>query len=112
MALPLTVFDTVFQAAPPSPVVVYTAPVGYNSIVLMATVVNTDSYDQAFTLSCVRNSVSTPIVYQYHVPANETLTVLGGGSSGTFVMNTGDQMTINGTSTNLKFSASFLGALK
>lgn len=112
MALPLTIFETVYETTPPTPSVVYTAPTGYNAIVLTATVVNKNAVEQTFTLSCRRSSVDTAIVYQYPVPPNETLTVLGGGNSGTLVLNTGDSVVISGSSTSLEFSASFLGTLK
>ena len=43
MALPLNVFKTVTYVAPTSPVGIYTAPVGYSGVVLLAQVANIDS---------------------------------------------------------------------
>ena len=49
MALALNVFQTVTKVAPTSPVGIYTAPVGYTGVVLLAQAANVGS--QTYTVS-------------------------------------------------------------
>lgn len=108
MALPLNVFQTVAEDVPALDTVVYTAPTGYNSIVLLAQACNTDATVQNITVKFRRNSTDTEIVNAYDIPSNETLVI----TSGRLVLETDDQLVISGSSTNLKFIASILEALK
>lgn len=110
MALPLTSFRTVAQEVPASLTSVYTAPTGYNSIVLLAQAVNTDPIDQTFSMYHRRGPVDTPIVYEYAIPTSEVL-IASGSSSGRLVLEQGDELLIQGSSTNLQFIASLLETL-
>lgn len=110
MALPLTSFQTVAQDVPGTLTLVYTAPTGYNSIVLLAQAVNTDPADQTFSMYHRRGGTDTPVVYDYTIPTSEVL--IASGSSGRLVLEQGDQLLIQGSSTNLQFVASLLETLK
>lgn len=110
MALPLTVFKTIPLDVPASATTVYTAPVGYNSIVLTAQVVNTDANSLTFSMSLRRGSTDYPVVYDYSIPANEVL-IASGGTAGKLVLQTGDSLRISGAGTNLKFTLSVLETL-
>lgn len=111
MALPLTVFRTIPIAVPNTSTTVYTAPTGYNAIVLTAQVVNTSGGgNELFSMSLFRGSTEHPIVFDYEVPASEVL-IASGGSAGKLVVQTGDSLQISGTSTDLKFTLSVLETL-
>lgn len=111
MALPLNVFKTVPLEVPPIGTEIYEAPVGYNAIVLLAQVTNTDTVTQTVSLSLNRDSVATAVVSDYEVPAKEVLTI-SGGNAGKLVLETGDRLILSGSSTNLKFILSLLETLK
>lgn len=111
MALPLNVFKTLPFDVPPVGTEIYQAPLGYNAIVLLAQVTNTDNDTQTFSLSLQRNGSSTPIAYDYEVPTKEIFSI-SGGSSGKLVLETGDKLVLSGTSTNMKFILSVLETLK
>jgi hypothetical protein len=110
MALPLTVFKTIPIAVPTSATNVYTAPTGYNAIVLTAQAVNTDSNAQTFSMRLTRGATVQPIVFNYPIPSNEVL-IASGGTAGKLVLQSGDILSIVGTSTNVKFTLSVLETL-
>ena len=110
MALPLTVFKTIPVDVPTSAVNVYTAPTGYNAIVLTAQAVNTDPAAQNFSMRLVRNSTVHPIVFNYAIPSQEVL-IASCGTAGKLVLQTGDTLSIVGTTTNIKFTLSVLETL-
>jgi hypothetical protein len=111
MALPLTVFKTIPLDVPATSTIVYTAPTGYNAIVLTAQTVNTDTFfGQSFSMSLLRGVLDHPVVFGYEIPSNEVL-IATGGSTGKLVIQTGDSLKISGTSTDLKFTLSVLETL-
>jgi len=110
MALPLTSFQTIAQAVPAVKTQIYAAPTGYNSIILLAQAVNTDTVDQTFSMYFKRGAVETPVVFQYSIPPAEVL--IASGSSGRLVLEQGDSLWIEGSSTTLEFVASVLETLK
>jgi len=111
MALPLTVFRTIPLDVPATDTIVYTAPTGYNAIVLTAQTVNTSvSASESFSLSLRRGLIDHPIVSQYEIPPNEVL-IASGGSTGKLVVQTGDSLEISGSSADLKFTLSVLETL-
>ena len=71
MALALNVFQTVTYVAPTSPVGIYTAPVGYTGVVLLAQAANIGSATKKVSLSHVRTTagiaVTTEIVKIYQL---------------------------------------------
>lgn len=110
MALPLTVFKTVPADVNSFLTTVYTAPVGYNSIILTAQVTNTSSTAKTFSMKLIRNSVEYFIVSDYPVAKHEVL-VTSGGSAGKLVLQTGDSLAIYGETSDLKFTLSVLETL-
>jgi hypothetical protein len=111
MALPLSVFKTVPIDVPLSPATVYTAPVGYTAIILTAQAVNTNTFGaQDFSMTLVRGALEHPVVFDYTIPSNEVL-IASGGSAGKLVLQTGDSLSISGTSTDIKFTLSILETL-
>lgn len=109
MALPLTVFKTIPVDVPSALTSVYTAPTGYNAIVLTAQAVNTDPAAQNFSMKLVRGATSHFVVYMYPIPSSEVL-IASGGTAGKLVLQTGDSLSIFG-STSIKFTLSVLETL-
>jgi len=108
MALALNVFQTVTATVSTSPTIVYTAPVGYTGVVLLAQVANIGTGTEDMTVYYRRNSVDTEIMYQYPISSNDTLSIF----SGKLVIASGDKLVLFGSSaTNLKFVASILETL-
>ena len=108
MALALNVFQTVTAIVSTSPTVVYTAPVGYTGVVLLAQVANIGSNSQDVTLVHRRSSTDTRMLKQYPIAANDTANLL----AGKLVLESGDKLVLSGSNgTNLKFIASILETL-
>ena len=110
MALPLTVFKTIPLAVPTALTSVYTAPTGYNAIVLTAQAVNTNAATQDFSMKLVRGATSHFIVYDYPIPSTEVL-IASGGTAGKLVLQTGDSLSIEGSTSDIKFTLSVLETL-
>ena len=76
MALALNVFKTVTSVVGLSTVGIYTAPVGYSGVVLLASCTNTG--DSAFDITfnhkrtTAGTAVTTELMKDYPVPANDT----------------------------------------
>jgi len=113
MALALNIFKTVTQVVPTSSVGIYTAPVGYAGVVLLAQVANTGSQTETVTFSHQRSisgiAVTTEIVKDFPIPANDTASFL----NGKLVLESNDILVISGSSSSdLKFTGSILETLK
>jgi hypothetical protein len=109
MALPLTSFKTIILDVPSALTSVYTAPIGYTTIVLTAQAVNTDPDVQTFSMKFDRGATSHFVVYEYPIPSSEVL-IASGGTAGKLVLQTGDSLSISG-STPIKFTLSVLETL-
>ena len=112
MALPLNVYKTLTGITSTSPEVVYTAPVGYTGVILLAQVANISSSSQDISLSHQRSvvgiAVTTEMLKNYPVAANDTVNLL----AGKLVLESGDKLVLYGSSsTELKFIASILETL-
>lgn len=108
MALALNVFQTITAVVSTSPTVVYTAPVGYTGVVLLAQVANTTSSSYDITFVHRRSSTDTEILKQYPISGNDTVNLL----AGKLVLESGDRLVISGSNaTDLKFIASILETL-
>ena len=107
MALPLNVFKTIANDVPAADTEVYEAPIGYNTIVLLAQACNTAAGPENVTFSHRRGATSVPVVWNYEVPTSETLVMVQ-----RLVLETGDKLVISGTSTDLKYVISLLETLK
>ena len=112
MALALNIFKTVTSVVNTSPVGIYTAPVGYTGVVLLAQVANIGATSADVSLSHQRTvvgaAVTTEMLKNYPIAANDTANLL----AGKLVLESGDRLVLSGSSaTNLKFIASILETL-
>ena len=112
MALALNVFQTVTSVIGVNTVGIYTAPVGYTGVVLLAQVTNVGSSSEDVTFNHKRTisgiAVTTEILKQYPIAGNDTANLL----SGKLVLESGDVLEIRGSNaTNLKFIGSILETL-
>ena len=98
-------FQTVTQTVSTSEVVVYTAPVGYTGVVLLAQCTNTGTSTHTVTLQFRRDGTDVPLISAIPVPANDTANLL----AGKLVLETGDSLVTNGSdNSDLKFLTSIL----
>jgi hypothetical protein len=108
MALALNVFQTVTAVVSTSPTVVYTAPVGYTGVVLLAQVANIGASSQDITLVHRRSSTDTEMLKNFPIAASDTANLL----AGKLVLESGDRLVLSGSNaTDLKFIASILETL-
>jgi len=113
MALALNVFKTITHVVTPDKVGIYTAPVGYSGVVLLAQAANVDSESHTITFSHERSvsgtAVTTEIVKDFAIPSNDSANLV----SGKLVLESGDKLNITGVGStgNLKFIASVLETL-
>jgi len=108
MALQLNVFQTVTAVVSTTPTEVYTAPIGYTGVVLLAQVANIGASSHDVTLVHRRISTDTEMLKNYPIAANDTANLL----SGKLVLESGDKLVLSGSNaTNLKFIASILETL-
>ena len=108
MALALNVFQTVTAVVPASPTVVYTAPVGYTGVVLLAQVANIGATSEDITFVHRRSATDTELLKEYPISGNDTSSLL----TGKLVLESGDRLVLSGSNgTNLKFVASLLETL-
>lgn len=112
MALALNVFKTVTKVATTSAVGIYTAPVGYTGVVLLAQAANIGSNTQTVSFSHQRSStgiaVTTEILKNYPIPSSDTANLI----SGKLVLESGDVLVLSASSaTDIKFLGSILETL-
>jgi hypothetical protein len=108
MALALNVFQTVTSVVGVASTAVYTAPVGYTGVVLLAQVANVGATSADVTLIHRRSSTDTEMLKNYPISGNDTANLL----AGKLVLESGDRLVLSGSNgTNLKFIASILETL-
>ena len=112
MALALNVFQTVTFVAPTSPVGIYTAPVGYTGVVLLAQAANIGSQTHTVSLSHERSvtgvAVTTEIIKNLPIESSDTANLL----AGKLVLETGDILVLSADNgSNVKFIGSILETL-
>ena len=108
MALSLNVFQTVTKVAPTVAVGIYTAPVGYTGVVLLAQAANVGSVTRTVSLSHKRSSVTTEIVKDLPIEASDTANLL----PGKLVLETNDVLMLSASdSSDVKFLGSILETL-
>ena len=78
MALALNVFQTITAVVSTSPTVVYTAPVGYTGVVLLAQVANIGATSEDVTLTHRRSSTDTEMLKEFPISGNDTANLLAG----------------------------------
>jgi hypothetical protein len=112
MALPLNVYRTITKIATTSPVGIYTAPVGYSGVVLLAQAANIDTSSHTISFSHKRSTagiaVTTELLKDYPIGGNDTSSLL----SGKLVLESGDSLVLSASnSANIKFVGSILETL-
>ena len=104
-AAAVNVFKTITNVVGLTTVGIYTAPVGYTGVVLLAQATNIGSSTQTLSFGHRRSGTDTEIVKNLAIPASDTANLV----SGKLVIETGDTLTIVGsTSTDLKYLSSIL----
>ena len=112
MALPLNVFKTITYIAPTNPVGIYTAPVGYSGVVLLAQAANIDQNPHTISLSHVRTTsgiaVTTEIVKSMAIEGHDSADL----TAGKLVLESGDSLKLSASnSSHIKFIGSILETL-
>jgi hypothetical protein len=112
MALALNVFRTITNVATTGEVGIYTAPVGYTGVVLLAQAANIGNSTQSVSFSHQRTSagiaVTTEILKNFPVSSSDTANLL----SGKLVLESGDVLILSATTnTDIKFLGSILETL-
>jgi hypothetical protein len=108
MALALNIFKTVTAVVSTSATEVYTAPVGYTGVVLLAQVANIGATSEDVTLVHRRSSTDTEMLKEYPISSKDTANLL----AGKLVLESGDKLVLSGSNaSNLKFVASILETL-
>lgn len=112
MALSANQFKTITHIAPINPVGIYTAPVGYTGVILLAQVANIDTSTHTVSFSHKRTvsgiAVTTEIVKNLAIQGNDTASLL----SGKLTLESGDVLVLSASnSSNVKFIGSVLETL-
>ena len=112
MALPLNVFKTLTRVALTSPVGIYTAPVVYTGVILLAQVANISSSTYSVSFSHRRTTlgiaVTTEIVKDFAVQGNDSVSLI----QGKLTLESGDTLLLSSNNaTNIKFIGSILETL-
>ena len=101
----VNVFQTITSTVGTSTVGIYTAPIAYTGVVLLAQVTNTGSETQTISFGYRRGGVDTPVVSGLPIPSNDTVNLL----AGKLVVETGDSLTLVGSNaTDLQYLSSVL----
>jgi hypothetical protein len=112
MALALNVFKTITTVVSTGPVGIYTAPIGYTGVLLLAQASNVGETSQDISASHVRTragvAVTTELFNQFPIPGNDSVNLL----TGKLVMEQGDTLKVSGsTNSDIKFIVSVLETL-
>lgn len=112
MALALNVFKTITKVATTSPVGIYTAPVGYTGVVLLAQAANVSNQTQTVSFSHQRTrsgiAVTTEILKDFPISSSDTANLL----AGKLVLESGDVLVLSASnSSDVKFLGSILETL-
>ena len=112
MALALNVFKTVTKVATTNAVGIYTAPVGYTGVVLLAQATNIGNNTQTVSFSHQRTTagiaVTTEILKNFPISASDSANLL----AGKLVLESGDVLVFSASSeTDIKFLGSILETL-
>lgn len=112
MALALNVFKTVTKVATTNAVGIYTAPVGYTAVVLLAQATNIGNNTQTVSFSHQRSTagiaVTTEIVKTFPISSSDTANLL----SGKLVLESSDILVFSASNaTDIKFIGSILETL-
>lgn len=106
---PINNFKTITKILSVTPEVLYEAPVGYVAVLLLSQCTNISSNTEFVSFYHNRNetgigTVTTELVKDYPVPGNEATNLI----TGKLVLETGDYLTISGSTTDLKMVLSVI----
>lgn len=112
MALALNVFKTITEVATTNAVGIYTAPVGYTGVVLLAQAANIGNNTRTVSFSHKRTvigiAVTTEILKDFPISASDTANLV----AGKLVLESGDVLVLSASSgTDIKFLGSILETL-
>lgn len=112
MALALNVFKTVTKIATTNAVGIYTAPIGYTGVVLLAQAANIGNDTQTVSFSHKRTTagiaVTTEILKSFPISANDSANLV----TGKLVLESGDVLVLSASNgTDIKFLGSILETL-
>lgn len=112
MALALNVFKTITKVATTNAVGIYTAPVGYTGVVLLAQSANIGNDTRTVSFSHKRTvagiAVTTEILKNFPISASDTANLL----AGKLVLESGDVLVLSASNgTDIKFLGSILETL-
>ena len=108
MALALNVFQTITAVVDTSLTEIYTAPVGYTGVVLLAQVANIDSVTHSVSFSHKRSTTTTEIVKDFSIQGNDAASLV----DGRLILESGDSLQLSGSNdSNLKLTLSILETL-
>lgn len=112
MALALNVFKTITKVATTNAVGIYTAPVGYTGVVLLAQSANIGNNTQKVSFSHKRTvagiAVTTEILKDFPISASDTANLI----AGKLVLESGDVLVLSASNgTDIKFLGSILETL-
>jgi len=104
-AAAVNVFRTITETVGVNIVGIYTAPIAYTGVVLLAQVTNTGNVTETISFGYRRNGIDTPIVQNLSIPSNDSVNLL----AGKLVVETGNSLTLVGSnSVTLKYISSVL----
>jgi hypothetical protein len=112
MALALNVFKTITSVASTSAVGIYTAPVGYTGVVLLAQAANVGAQSYDITFSHRRSvsgvGVTTRLVKNFPIAENDSANLL----TGKLVLQSGDSLLLSANdASNIEVTVSILETL-
>ena len=110
MATPLNVFKTVTYELTVTDDIIYTAPVGFTGIVLMAQIANITSNPVATTFSHYRTTgaIRTELIKDFNVAANDAANAI----TGKLILEVGDSIIASASAnSSLKITLSILESL-
>lgn len=104
-AAAVNVFRTITETVGVNTVGIYTAPIAYTGVVLLAQVTNIGNVTETISFGYRRSGVDTPIIENLSIPSNDTANLL----AGKLVVETGNSLTLVGSnSVTLKYISSVL----
>jgi hypothetical protein len=108
MALALNVFKTITATAGTASVGIYTAPVGYSGVVLLAQAANITNNTYSVTFSHQRGSVTTELIKNSPIPGNDSLSLI----TGRLIVQQNDILVLSASDVNsIKVTVSLLETL-
>jgi hypothetical protein len=104
----LNLFKTTLADITTATTTIYTPPLGYATVVLLAQVSNTGAGTIQVTASILRSAVSTSLVKNYSIPTDDSASIL----TGRLILQYGDQLQLSSSdNTSAQLVLSFLETL-